>query len=96
MGLPPYAIRRSDRARQARIHVTADGIEVVVPRRLPLREVEPFVREKRPWIERTLRNMQEATPDAAGRQRDPLSRRRAGAVGRGRAQAHAIARGAAW
>jgi len=56
----PYTVRRSDRARRARIHVSGDGVEVVVPRRLPLREVEPFVAEKRPWIERTLRRMREA------------------------------------
>ena len=56
----PYRIRRSDRARRARIQVSADGVEVVVPRRLPLREVEPFVEEKRKWIERTLRRMREA------------------------------------
>ncbi len=31
-----------------------------MPRRLPLREVEPFVEEKRKWIERTLRRMAEA------------------------------------
>jgi predicted metal-dependent hydrolase len=56
----PYRIRRSDRARHARILVGGDGIEVVVPRRFPLREVEPFVEEKRPWIERTLRRMRES------------------------------------
>ena len=56
----PYRIRRSDRARRARIQVSAEGVEVVVPRRLALREVEPFVAEKRPWIERTLRRMAEA------------------------------------
>ena len=56
----PYRIRRSDRARRARIQVSADGVEVVVPRRLPLREVEPFVQGKRAWIERTLRRMREA------------------------------------
>ena len=50
----PYAIRRSDRARRARIVVDAQGVEVVVPRRMPLREVEPFVAEKEAWIERTL------------------------------------------
>ncbi len=55
-----YSIRRSDRARRARIQVTADGVEVVVPRRLPMREVEPFIAEKRPWIERTLRKIREA------------------------------------
>jgi predicted metal-dependent hydrolase len=49
-----YKIRRSDRARRARIVVDAAGVEVVVPRRMALRHVEPFVAEKRPWIERTL------------------------------------------
>jgi predicted metal-dependent hydrolase len=53
----PYRIRRSDRARRARILVDGDGIEVVVPHRFPLREVEPFVEEKRAWIERTLERM---------------------------------------
>ena len=52
-----YRIRRSDRARNARILVSVEGVEVVVPRRFPLRKVEPFVQEKRPWIERTLRRM---------------------------------------
>ncbi|MEA2418201.1 MAG: hypothetical protein QOE60_407 [Thermoleophilaceae bacterium] len=55
----PYRIRRSDRARRARILVDGDGIEVVVPQRFPLREVEPFVEEKRAWIERTLERMRE-------------------------------------
>jgi predicted metal-dependent hydrolase len=56
----PYTIRRSDRARHARILVGGDGVEVVVPRRFPLRDVEPFVEEKRAWIERTLRRMAES------------------------------------
>jgi predicted metal-dependent hydrolase len=56
----PYRIRRSDRARHARILVGGDGVEVVVPRRFPMREVQPFVEEKRPWIERTLRRMRES------------------------------------
>ena len=60
MTATPYRIRRSDRARRARIQVSAEGVEVVVPRRLALREVEPFVEEKRAWIERTLRRMREA------------------------------------
>ena len=55
-----YRIRRSDRARYARIDVGGDGVEVVVPERFPLREVEPFVEQKRPWIERTLRRMAES------------------------------------
>jgi predicted metal-dependent hydrolase len=56
----PYRIRRSGRARYARINVGGDGVEVVVPDRFPLREVEPFVEQKRPWIERTLRRMAES------------------------------------
>ena len=56
----PYRIRRSDRALHARIQVDADGVQVVVPRRYPLRNVESFVQEKRPWIERTLRRMRES------------------------------------
>lgn len=55
-----YTIRRSDRARHARILVGGDGVEVVVPRRFALRDVEGFVEEKRPWIERTLRRMRDS------------------------------------
>ena len=55
----PYRIRRSERARRARILVDGNGVEVVVPRRFPLREVEPFVEEKRAWIERTLKRLRE-------------------------------------
>ncbi|MEA2443786.1 MAG: hypothetical protein QOJ12_1078 [Thermoleophilales bacterium] len=58
-----YRIRRSDRARHARIVVDADGVEVVVPRRMALRHVEPFVKQKQPWIERTLRKYQDAALD---------------------------------
>ncbi|HEX8067985.1 MAG TPA: SprT family zinc-dependent metalloprotease [Thermoleophilaceae bacterium] len=56
----PYAIRRSGRARRARIVVEGGAVEVVVPRRMPLREVAPFVAEKRRWIERTVRRQREA------------------------------------
>ena len=65
-----YPIRRSDRARRARINVSADGVEVVVPRRMALRQVVPFVEEKRPWIERTLRRIREAEEAAAVRLSD--------------------------
>jgi predicted metal-dependent hydrolase len=40
--------------------VDASGVEVVVPRRMALRHVEPFVNEKSRWIERTLRRFREA------------------------------------
>jgi predicted metal-dependent hydrolase len=59
----PYTVRRSDRARRARIQVSAEGVEVVVPKRLPLGEVEPFVASKQRWIERTLLRMRAAEQD---------------------------------
>src|SRR3954454_5599135 len=65
-----YPIRRSDRARRARIDVSADGAEVGVARRMALRQVVPFVEEKRPWIERTLRRIREAEDAAAVRLAD--------------------------
>src|SRR3954471_1670316 len=65
-----YPIRRSDRARRARINVSADGGEVVGPRRMALRHVTPFVEQKRPWIERTLRRIREAEEAAAVRLAD--------------------------
>ncbi|MBV9212134.1 MAG: M48 family metallopeptidase [Actinobacteria bacterium] len=56
----PYPIRRSDRARNARIEVDRDGVRVIVPRRMPLGAVAPFVASKSTWIERTLRQHREA------------------------------------
>ena len=55
-----YTIRRSDRARRLRIVVAPEGVEVVLPRKMALREAEAFVAEKRPWIERTLRQYRAA------------------------------------
>jgi predicted metal-dependent hydrolase len=55
-----YTIRRSDRARRLRIVVAPDGVEVVLPRRMAVRDAEAFVAEKRPWIERTLRQYRAA------------------------------------
>jgi predicted metal-dependent hydrolase len=55
-----YRVRQSQRARRARIVIDGGGVEVVVPRGFALRKVEPFVEEKRPWIERTLRRMRES------------------------------------
>ena len=55
-----YTVRRSSRARHARIVVDAGGVEVVLPERMALRHVPPLVAEKRRWIERTLRRFREA------------------------------------
>jgi predicted metal-dependent hydrolase len=60
----PYDIRISDRARHARIEVDASGVRVIVPRRMPMRKVAPFVARKQPWIERTLRRYRQAEAEA--------------------------------
>ena len=60
----PYAVQRSARARYARIEVDAAGVRVIVPQRMPLREVAPFVAGKQRWIERTLRRYRQAEAEA--------------------------------
>ena len=60
----PYAVRRSSRARYARIEVDADGVRVVVPERMSMSEVAPFVAGKQRWIERTLRRYRQAEIEA--------------------------------
>jgi predicted metal-dependent hydrolase len=99
----PYRIRRSQRARHARILVGGDGVEVVLPRRFPLRDVGAFVEEKRPWIERTLRRLRESEAEL------PPARLHDGGevpylgdrlalrvrVERGRKRAHVVRRGGA-
>ena len=50
-----YTVRRSDRARRARLMVTREGEAVVVlPRRMPLAEAERLVADHRAWLERHL------------------------------------------
>lgn len=45
-----YRLRRSRRARRLRIVVRADGVEVVAPHRMRIREIEAFVQSKNGWI----------------------------------------------
>ena len=53
MSPPPYRIRRSDRARHARLTVTDEGEAVVVlPRRAPLVVAAALVEAHAGWIER--------------------------------------------
>ena len=52
-----YTVRRSERARHARLVVTPDGVELVVPRRMPLRQATSLVHDRRGWLERTLRRI---------------------------------------
>src|SRR3954466_11161742 len=68
-----YTVRRSNRARHARIVVDANGVEVVIPRRVALRHVEPFVEEKRDWIERTLRRSRAAEQSTGIKLEDGVS-----------------------
>jgi predicted metal-dependent hydrolase len=50
-----YRIRRSDRARSARVSVdSAGGVEVVLPRRSPQSAADAAIRQLRPWIDRRL------------------------------------------
>ena len=58
-GRIPYPLRRSDRARHARIEVDRDGVRVIVPRGMALREAAAFVASRQSWIERTLRRYQQ-------------------------------------
>ena len=46
----PYRVRSSSRARRLRLTVQPDGVEVVVPTRVPAREVSSFIDSHRGWI----------------------------------------------
>jgi predicted metal-dependent hydrolase len=53
--LPPWTVRRSTRARRARIVVSDAGeVVVVLPQRAPLATAERMVREHAAWIVRTV------------------------------------------
>ena len=60
VGAIAYTVRRSERARRARLVVTPEGVELVVPRRMPLEEAAAFARERRGWLERALRRLDSA------------------------------------
>ena len=51
----PYRVRRSDRARRARLTVSREGdVVVVLPRRMPAAEADRLVSQHAAWIDRTL------------------------------------------
>jgi predicted metal-dependent hydrolase len=53
-----YRIRRSKRAKYLRINAHPDtGIEVVVPGRMSMRHVEPFIRQHQQWIDKQTRQL---------------------------------------
>ncbi len=53
-----YHIRRSQRAKRARIVVTAHKIEVVAPLRMPERQIRLFMQAKRDWVEKARNKVQ--------------------------------------
>ena len=56
--LPPYRVRRSARARHARLTVSQrDGVVAVLPQRAPARLAERMVRDNLAWIERHLQRI---------------------------------------
>ena len=56
-------VRESTRARRMTIHVTPHlGVEVVVPRRTPAREVQRFVSKHLEWIEETEEELANTAP----------------------------------
>jgi predicted metal-dependent hydrolase len=56
-------VRESTRAKRMTIHVTPHlGVEVVVPRRTPAREVQRFVSEHLEWIEETEEELASTAP----------------------------------
>ena len=63
-----YRVRRSDRAKRVRVAVDPEkGVEVVLPRRAPIRAAEAAVVELRPWIIRRLREVEAAKAHVAAR-----------------------------
>ena len=54
-----YHIRRSQRARRARIVVTADKVEVVAPLCMPEKQIQQFMRAKQSWIESAKNKVQQ-------------------------------------
>jgi predicted metal-dependent hydrolase len=80
MSVPPYRVRRSDRARHARLTVTDEGEAVVVlPRRAPLAVAASLVEAHAAWIERHVAAARSA--EAAIADRPPLEEGRIVVVG---------------
>jgi predicted metal-dependent hydrolase len=78
--LPAYSVRRSDRARRARLTVTREGEAVVVlPRRAPASLADELVRAHAAWLDRQVERMEQRRRELAGR--PPLADGRVLAVG---------------
>jgi len=60
--LYPYAVRRSTRARNVRLVVSAEGLTVVVPQKFCVsRDLPPILEEKRDWIAKALADVMKRT-----------------------------------
>ncbi len=71
----PYHVRRSDRARRARLTVGREGeIVVVLPRRMPEAEADRLVRQHAAWLDRHVSHISERRALLA--ERPPLGRGR--------------------
>lgn len=54
-----YQVRRSQRAKRARIVVTVDKVEVVAPLRMPEKQIQQFMLAKQAWIESAKNKVQQ-------------------------------------
>lgn len=59
-----YSLRRSSRAKNTRIIVTADKIEVVAPLKASERRIQAFVQSQRDWITAALKRVADKRQDA--------------------------------
>jgi predicted metal-dependent hydrolase len=67
-GRQPYTVRRSDRARRARLTVSREGEAVVVlPRRMPLAEAERLVERHAAWLDRHVSRITDQQAQLAAR-----------------------------
>jgi predicted metal-dependent hydrolase len=62
-----YSLRRSNRAKNTRIVVTADKIEVVAPPKVSERRIQAFVHAQKDWIEAALKRVAGRVQHAAPR-----------------------------
>lgn len=60
MPLPPYSVRVSRRARRVNLRISVEcGLEIAVPRWFDLRQLPAVIDEKRGWIDRAWRQVEE-------------------------------------
>ena len=70
----PYTLIRSDR-KSIGIQITADGVVVRAPKRLPAAEIDRFVQSKRIWIEGHLSKIPAPQPKFTQEEIETLARK---------------------